>query len=96
MRILVVAAPGVGHLLPLLPLRPLRPLFPLQPLIPLQPTLPLFPLTPLRPLFPLQPLIPIQPFLPLPGPIEPPVQPGSPLSAENVRQLEELIIRSRK
>jgi subtilisin family serine protease len=86
----------VSPLLPLLPLRPLRPLFPLLPLVPVQPTLPLFPLTPLRPLFPVQPLIPIQPFLPLPGPIEPPIQPGPPLSAENVRQLEEMIIRSRK
>jgi Subtilase family len=93
---------------PLLPFRPLLPVFPVQPVLPVRPVLPVLPfrpvlplrpLQPLLPLLPVQPLVPIRPFLPIgpePGPIQQGPAPGGVgLTAENIRQLEDMIIQSR-
>jgi subtilisin family serine protease len=87
---------------PVQPLHPLVPLLPLHPLLPLQPVQPLFPLTPLLPLQPLHPLLPLAPLRPLspigpdPGPISPGHGRGASLSADDLRQLEEMIIQSKR
>ena len=107
--ILPITRPPILPLIPIRPTIPLLPLRPTIPLLPLRPTLPLFPLTPtlpLRPLLPLlpsRPLVPLLPILPLrpgpgpgPGP-DPFAQPqGTSLSAENLRDLEGMIIKSQR
>ncbi len=89
---------------PLLPLVPVQPLLPVQPVLPIQPLVPIRPLLPLRPvvpLLPIRPLVPIRPLLPIgPGPDPGPLAAGQlhgegiALTAGDLQQLEELIIKS--
>jgi hypothetical protein len=71
---------------PTLPFAPLHPAIPTLPFAPLAPAIPLQPFRPLAPLAPLPPIRPFAPFGPRPG--------GGTLSAEDVAELERMIIES--
>ena len=85
---------------PTLPVRPLVPLFPVRPLVPLLPIQPTVPILPLLPTRPLIPLLPVRPIGPGPGPGPGPLnvegqEEGVPLTADDVRQLEQMILERR-
>lgn len=86
---------------PIRPIRPVEPVVPIQPIRPVQPVVPVQPVQPIRPVEPIRPIEPIRPVEPiiLPGP-EGPVGPaesaagGPGLSAEDVAELERMIVES--
>jgi subtilisin family serine protease len=78
---------------------PIRPIIPIRPIQPIVPIVPIQPIRPIEPIIPIQPIRPIGPVI-LPGP-EPPISPetagGEPqptLSAEDVAQIEQIILES--
>jgi hypothetical protein len=99
LRCIAIPVLPIHPFIPLPPLQPVHPVLPLQPLhpvLPLQPLHPVLPLQPLHPVLPLQPLIPLLPIAPIgPGP-DRGGSGGAHLSADDLRQLEDMIIKSRR
>ena len=102
LRCLALPLRPVVPVIPTRPLPPVLPLLPTRPLLPLTPLVPIRPLLPVRPVLPIQPLVPLRPLLPL-RPIGPGPDPfaqsqsemgpgGGPLTPEDVRQLEDMIL----
>lgn len=83
---------------PIRPIRPVEPVVPIQPIRPVQPVVPVQPIRPVEPVRPIEPIRPVEPVI-LPGP-EGPVGPaesaagGPALSAEDVAELERMIVES--
>ena len=86
---------------PVRPIRPVQPVVPITPVRPVQPVAPVQPISPVEPVRPVQPVRPIEPVI-LPGPEGPTAAEGAGLeagggpglSAEDVAELERMIIES--
>jgi hypothetical protein len=101
LRCVVVPIIPIIPFRPVFPVRPFQPIFPIQPVFPFRPIQPVFPIQPFRPVFPIRPVLPLEPFAPFgpgpgadPGPFAPEQREGQQLSAEDLANLEQMIIES--